>query len=59
MPKMNGYELYDKIKNIDDRVKVCFITAAFMDYEKGKDACVILKPVELTNLIEIVKAKVS
>ena len=26
MPKMNGYELYDKIKGIDDKVKVCFIS---------------------------------
>ena len=27
MPKMNGYELYEKIKNIDDKIKVCFLTA--------------------------------
>ncbi|MFL6346136.1 MAG: response regulator [Nitrososphaeraceae archaeon] len=24
MPKMNGYELYDKIKKIDNKVKVFF-----------------------------------
>ena len=24
---MNGYELYDKVKKIDDKVKVCFLTA--------------------------------
>jgi DNA-binding response OmpR family regulator len=24
MPKMNGFELYTKIKKIDDKVKVCF-----------------------------------
>ena len=24
MPKMNGFELYTKIKRIDDKVKVCF-----------------------------------
>jgi DNA-binding response OmpR family regulator len=28
MPRMNGYELYDKIKKIDAKVKVCFISAA-------------------------------
>jgi CheY-like chemotaxis protein len=28
MPKMNGYELYEKIKKIDDNVKVCFLTAS-------------------------------
>jgi DNA-binding response OmpR family regulator len=28
MPKMNGYELCEKIKKIDDKVKVCFLTAS-------------------------------
>ena len=27
MPKMNGYELYHEIRKIDDKVKICFITA--------------------------------
>jgi two-component SAPR family response regulator len=27
MPKMNGFELYTKIKKIDDKVRVCFFTA--------------------------------
>jgi DNA-binding NtrC family response regulator len=27
MPKMNGFELYKKIKEIDNKVKVCFLTA--------------------------------
>jgi DNA-binding response OmpR family regulator len=27
MPKINGYELYDKLRNIDSKVKSCFITA--------------------------------
>jgi DNA-binding NtrC family response regulator len=27
MPKMNGYELYQEIRKIDDKVKICFITA--------------------------------
>src|ERR687886_1499179 len=27
MPKMNGFELYKKIKDIDKNVEVCFITA--------------------------------
>ena len=27
MPKMNGFELYAKIKEIDNKVKVCFMTA--------------------------------
>lgn len=27
MPKMNGFDLYEKIKMIDNKVKVCFLTA--------------------------------
>lgn len=27
MPKMNGFELYKKMKDIDSKVKVCFLTA--------------------------------
>ena len=38
MPKMNGFELYKKIKDIDKNVIVCFITA-FEDYrEEFKEA---------------------
>jgi DNA-binding response OmpR family regulator len=31
MPDMNGFELYRQIKKIDDKVKVCFLTAGEMD----------------------------
>ena len=27
MPIMNGYELYERVKSIDNKVKVCFLTA--------------------------------
>ena len=27
MPKLNGFELYTKIKKIDNKVRVCFLTA--------------------------------
>ena len=27
MPEMDGFELYRQIKKIDDKVKVCFLTA--------------------------------
>jgi DNA-binding NtrC family response regulator len=38
MPKMNGFELYKKIKDIDNKIEVCFITA-FEDYrEEFKEA---------------------
>jgi len=38
MPKMNGFELYLEIKKIDNKVKVCFLTALseFQDYQAFK-----------------------
>ena len=33
MPKINGFELYKKIKDIDNKIEVCFITA-FEDYRE-------------------------
>ena len=29
---MNGFELYEKIKKSDNKVKVCFISAYDVDY---------------------------
>jgi two-component system, OmpR family, response regulator ChvI len=33
MPKMSGFELYKKIKDIDNKIEACFITA-FEDYRE-------------------------
>ena len=33
MPAMNGFELYDKIKKLDNKVKVCLISAYDVDYD--------------------------
>src|ERR671920_951613 len=60
MPEMDGFELYRQIKKIDDKVKVCFLTAGEMDYEKfGKELfpalennCYIQKPIENETLIK-------
>jgi CheY-like chemotaxis protein len=39
MPEMNGFELYQKLKEKDIHVKVCFLTAVseFRDYEQYKE----------------------
>ncbi|HKG31360.1 MAG TPA: response regulator [Nitrososphaeraceae archaeon] len=34
MPKMNGFELYQKIREIDNNVKICFLTASELFYEE-------------------------
>ncbi|MBD0359755.1 MAG: response regulator [Nitrososphaeraceae archaeon] len=59
MPDMNGFELYKQIKKMDDKVKVCFLTAGEMDYEQfGTELfpvldknCYIQKPIENEVLI--------
>ncbi|HZA61511.1 MAG TPA: response regulator [Nitrososphaeraceae archaeon] len=33
MPKMNGFELYSEMLEIDSQVKVCFVTAGEMYYD--------------------------
>jgi DNA-binding response OmpR family regulator len=66
LPHMNGFELYQKIKHIDDKAKVCFITAyeeSLNDMKRlfpdlGVD-CFVRKPIEIYNLVELVKSKVN
>jgi CheY-like chemotaxis protein len=36
MPNMNGFELYREIRKIDEKVKVCFITAFEVYHEELK-----------------------
>jgi DNA-binding response OmpR family regulator len=60
MPTVNGFELYKKIRKIDDKVKVCFLTAGEMDYNQFRNEifpaldnkCYIQKPIENKILIE-------
>jgi two-component system, OmpR family, response regulator ChvI len=48
MPTMNGLELYKKIKEIDNKVEVCFITA-FEDYhEEFKESFAMLNDAKYT-----------
>jgi two-component system, OmpR family, response regulator ChvI len=64
MPVMNGLELYCQINKIDNKVKVCFISAYDVDYIALRDQypsleldClvpkdIIRKPIEVSKLIE-------
>jgi CheY-like chemotaxis protein len=65
MPQMTGFELYNKIRQIDGEVKVCFITAFEEYYSEFKTEfpylnkleCYIKKPVGMDNLIQAVKSR--
>ena len=38
MPKMDGFELYIKLREKDPKVKICFLTASEMYHEKFRKA---------------------
>ena len=67
MPQMSGFELYNKIKQIDDEVKVCFMTAFEEYYDEFKKQfphlketeCFIRKPVGVEDLIRKVKSQMN
>jgi two-component system, OmpR family, response regulator ChvI len=65
MPKMNGFELYEKITQIDNNVKACFITANEVYFNSLKEIfpdigcdCYV-KPISIDELVRRVKAYVD
>ncbi|MGB7636302.1 MAG: response regulator [Nitrososphaeraceae archaeon] len=70
MPKMNGFELYKEIRKIDDKVKVCFVTAFDIQREEEDDLkavgtlndekpAIIRKPITIDDLVKRVNAELS
>ena len=67
MPQMNGFELYQKLRNMGDKPKVCFITA-LEEFNKQfselfpnlkEKACFLRKPIELHYLTRVVKSELG
>ena len=59
MPDLNGFDLYRKIKRLDKKVKVCFLTAGEIYYGEYPDIfssvsgnCFIRKPIENEELMK-------
>jgi response regulator RpfG family c-di-GMP phosphodiesterase len=61
MPNMDGFELYEQIKKIDSKVKVCFLTAFGENYsEEFKKKYPLIsfsvsffrKPIRLNDLVK-------
>ncbi|HEU4482280.1 MAG TPA: response regulator [Nitrososphaeraceae archaeon] len=42
MPNMDGFELYNKIREKDPQVKICFLTASELFYEEFRKARFLL-----------------
>ena len=68
MPKMNGLELYNEMRKIDNRVKLCLITAFDIQKEALKAAIpelnaektvIIKKPIKTVDLAKIVAQKIE
>ncbi|MGB6593846.1 MAG: response regulator [Candidatus Nitrosopolaris sp.] len=58
MPQMDGFVVYNEIKKLDNRIKVCFLTAGeiyhgiYADSFSSDVKCFIRKPVENEELIK-------
>ena len=66
MPKMNGFELYKEIAKIDDKVKVCFMTAfeIYLDefkrlFPKLSLNCFANKPISIKTLANLLKMELE
>ena len=70
MPNMNGFELYQKMRMIDDKAKICLLTASGINHEEFRkraasitsiendiENCFFIKPIENEELIKKVKAQ--
>jgi two-component SAPR family response regulator len=58
---LNGFELYNKMKKIDENIQICFISASNSFYEKYKrlysedqEECYIENPPRIKNLARII-----
>src|SRR5215831_22085 len=59
MPEMSGFSFYSEIKKLDDKMKVCFLTAGEIKYGEYSDIltslpdnCIIQKPVTNEELLK-------
>jgi DNA-binding response OmpR family regulator len=68
MPGMNGFQLCKRLREIDKKLKICFLTATELTYFQDIDSvvindlstdCFITKPVNTTDLIDRLKIILS
>jgi CheY-like chemotaxis protein len=66
MPNTNGFELYEALNEIDDKPKVCFITAYDLYYDALKKdfpeldvGCFIKKPISIEDLAIKIRKELS
>jgi DNA-binding response OmpR family regulator len=68
MPKMDGFELYNQLKQIDHDIKVCFLTASTETYReelRKEKYCELSKdlflemPLPIKEIISEIKRRIS
>ena len=67
MPKMDGFELYEELQNIDGRVRICFMTAYEVYSEALKELfpesyssiCFIKKPFSVQDFVERIRREMA
>ena len=68
MPGTNGFQLCKKLREIDQNLKICFLTAAELAHLNEIDSdvindlgtdCFVTKPVNTTDLITVLKVILS
>jgi DNA-binding response OmpR family regulator len=70
MPKMDGFELYIKLREKDPKVKICFLTASELFYEEYRkirsewekkigEEYFIQKPIKIKDLIKHITAIIN
>jgi DNA-binding response OmpR family regulator len=68
MPDINGLDLYQEMRKIDEKAKVCFLTASEMFYEKFRKEepyskfdkeLFIAKPIENEELLDLLNKVIN
>jgi two-component system response regulator ChvI len=68
MPEMDGFQLYRKLRDVDNRLKICFLSAAELLYYQETDSdvidhlgigCFVSKPVDNDDFVKNIEAILS
>lgn len=67
MPGTNGFQVCRKLKEIDKKLKICFLTVSDLSYLQDTDSdiindltdCFVYKPVDTTDLINRLRVILS
>jgi DNA-binding response OmpR family regulator len=68
MPEMNGFQLCRKLREIDKKIRICFLTATELLYYRDTDSdiinelgtdCFVPKPVNTIDLVNRLKVILS